>query len=110
MKWLNIGLDLGKNKGGWSTVQCQRGKNSKSEKKKKIKREQGRKEQRERGREEKKEEEKERMEEGERNGDMPTKKSPSVSKAEQFEQQQQKITISGYNPTYKIGVREFMLK
>ena len=50
------------------------------------------------------------MEEGERNRDMPTKKSPSVSKAEQFEQQQQKITISGYNPSYKIGIHEFMLK
>lgn len=38
------------------------------------------------------------------------KRAPKVSKAEQFEQQQQKITISGYNPTYKIGILEFMLK
>lgn len=89
MKWLNIGLDLGKNKkGGWSIVQCQKGKNSKVKKKNKLKgNKEGRKEQRERGREKRKEEEKERIEEGERNRDMPTKKSPSVSKAEQFEQQ-----------------------
>lgn len=38
------------------------------------------------------------------------KRASKVSKAEQFEQQQQKITISGYNPTYKRDILEFSLK
>lgn len=43
MKWLNIGLDLGEiEKGGWSIVQCQRGKNSKSGRKNRLKARKGR--------------------------------------------------------------------